>query len=61
MRDGRQVHRLIEGVSGRKRESAGNTGQDGGKVPDDRRAPSAESRGKRGGQLLPCNVFGPNS
>ena len=50
MRDGRQVHRLIEGVSGRKRESAGNRGQDGGKVPDNRRAPSAESRGKRGGQ-----------
>ena len=40
-RDGRQAHRPIEGVSGRRCESAGDRGHNGVKVPEDRRAPSA--------------------
>lgn len=48
MRDGKQVHRLLEEVSGGKPEGAWSEqrGHDGGKIPEDRRAPSAETSRK---------------
>lgn len=49
-RDGGRAHRPTEGVSGRRREGAGDRGRNGGKVPEDRRAPSAGPAGNVAGR-----------